>query len=232
MRARLGGVVVRVGPGRELIVADTALLVGATGLVGGECLKLLLDHPGYDRVVVLTRRPLEVDHPKLEASVVSFDDLESHRDLIRADHVFCALGSTIKKAGSQERFRTIDHDYPLALARIAREQGATHFSLVTALGADSGSRIFYNRVKGEIEEDVRGLRYPSLTILRPSVIGGERNERRLGESLGKAFGSLLPGRIHTVQAADIARVMVLLAREQEQEWRVIESEQIRRMART
>ena len=213
-------------------MADTALLVGATGLVGGECLKLLLEHPGYDRVRTLSRRPLEVDHAKLEASVLAFDDLARHRALIRADHVFCALGSTIKKAGSQERFRTIDHDYPLELARIAREHGATHFSLVSAFGAHRESRMFYNRVKGELEDDIRGLRYPSLAILRPSVIGGARNERRLGESLGRVLGLLLPGRARTVRAADIARVMVLLAREQEQEWRVIESEQIRRMART
>ena len=213
-------------------MADTALLVGATGLVGGECLELLLNHPDYDYVRTLTRRPLDVVHAKLEASVLSFDDLEQHRDLIRGDHVFSALGSTIKKAGSRERIRTIDHDYPLELARIAREHGATHLSLVSALGADSGSRVFYNRVKGELEDDVRGLGYPSLAILRPSVIGGARAERRLGESVAKALGLLLPGRARTVRAADIARVMVLLALEQEQEWRVIESEQIRRMART
>jgi len=92
--------------------------------------------------------------------------------------------------------------------------------------------MFYNRVKGELEDDIRGLGYPSLAILRPSVIGGARNERRPGESMGRALGLLLPGRARTVRAADIARVMVLLAREQEQEWRVIESEQIRRMAKT
>lgn len=126
----------------------TALLLGATGLVGGHCLNFLLNDESYGRVSVLGRRPLEREHPKLEQHLVDFDRLENSAELIQAQDVFCCLGTTIKKAGSQEAFRRVDFEYPLQSARVAARQGAERFLIVTAIGADPGSRIFYNRVKG------------------------------------------------------------------------------------
>ncbi|HVF27949.1 MAG TPA: NAD(P)H-binding protein, partial [Pyrinomonadaceae bacterium] len=121
----------------------SALLVGATGLVGGHCLNLLLEDAAYQRVVALGRRMLPVVHQKLEQHVVDFDKLTDYAHLIRAQDIFCCLGTTIKKAGSREAFRRVDFTYPHEVARIAAENGAEQMLLVSALGADAKSRVFY-----------------------------------------------------------------------------------------
>lgn len=210
-----------------------ALLVGATGLVGGECLRALGRDDAYDPVVVLTRRPLPVGAlpAKVVQHVVAFDHLGAQADRVRGDHVFCALGTTMKKAGSKEAFRRVDFEYPYEVARIALRNGARHFSLVSSLGANPDSRVFYSRVKGELEEALRGLGYTSLSILRPSVIGGSRQERRPAEALGRLLLSLAPRQLRTVAAADIARAMVALARAEQPGVRVVESAEIREIAR-
>lgn len=169
-------------------------MVGSTGLVGTECLHLLSEDSAHRPVVALTRRPLPSPVPSgVTERVISFDRLEEHRDEIRGDHVFCALGTTIGKAGSKKRFHEVDHSLPLVIARLALENGARHFSLVSAVGADPDSRVFYNRVKGELERDIRALGYPSLVILRPSVLAGERRESRPMETLGRLLLRLVPG---------------------------------------
>lgn len=205
-------------------------MVGSTGLVGAECLHLLSEDNAHQPVVALTRRPLpDPVPPSVTERLISFDRLEEHRDDIRGDHVFCALGTTIGKAGSKERFREVDHDLPLTIARLALENGARHFSLVSAVGADPQSRVFYNRVKGELERDIRALGYPSLVILRPSVLAGERRESRPMEALGRLLLRLVPGRYHPVHARAVAATMALLAREEAAGVRVVESEEIRRL---
>lgn len=206
------------------------LLAGATGLVGGLCLQRLLEDPVFTRVVVLVRRPLGKAHPKLEQHIVDFAHLAEARDLFNVDKVICALGTTIKQAGSQERFREVDHDYPLALARLGLEQGARHFLLVSALGADSQSSVFYNRVKGDVEIQLRALGYPQVTIVRPSLLLGERRELRFGEEVGKRLAFLVPGKYKPVQADDVAKVLVQAARQDAPGVEVIESDQIRRRA--
>jgi uncharacterized protein YbjT (DUF2867 family) len=163
----------------------TALIAGATGLVGKACLYQLLENNEYSRVVALVRRPIAIKHPKLHQVIVDFDNLEKHKSEIVADAVFCCLGTTIKVAGSQENFRKVDHDYPLAIATIAFNNGATQFLLVSALGANKNSSIFYNRVKGEIESAIIQLGYPTVNIFRPSLLLGHRNQFRLGEMIGK-----------------------------------------------
>ena len=154
----------------------TALLAGATGLVGGECLRLLLASARYEQVVVLTRR--ELGEPgrqrRMRQVVCDFAQLEQFADDLRADHVYCALGTTIRKAGSQAKFREVDYDYPRRLAQIARDHGAQHFSLVSALGASRSSAFFYSRVKGELEDALRTMGWPSLCFVRPSVIARPR----------------------------------------------------------
>ena len=203
-----------------------ALLVGATGLVGREMLKLLVDEPACTRIIVLARRPLPSPPPKVEAHVVDFDHLEAAASLVDADAVFCALGTTMRQAGSQERFRRVDYGYALAVARLARERGARQFLLVSALGADARSRIFYNRVKGELEEAVLALGYPGVTIVRPSLLLGEREEFRLGERIFAHLGWLVPRRFKPVRAASVAAALVRSAVEGAPGVRIVESRDI------
>jgi uncharacterized protein YbjT (DUF2867 family) len=201
-------------------------IVGVTGLVGGECLRQALADPCVTRVVALARRPLAapaLGDSKLEAHVVDLDRPETYAAFLTVDAVLCALGTTIRVAGSQAAFRRVDHDYPLAVARAALERGARHFLLVSALGADAGSRVFYNRVKGEVERDLQALGYPSLTIARPSLLVGQRPELRLGEEVLKRLGFLLPRAYKPVAASVVAGALLAAAREEQPGTRVLES---------
>lgn len=210
----------------------TVVLSGATGLVGREALRLLLADPGIAQVVVLVRRPLAdaPASPKLVAHVVDFERLDATAPPFAADQLVCALGSTIRQAGSEERFRAVDFGYPLALARLAVARGARHVLLVSALGADPRSRVFYNRVKGELEAALSALPLPALSIVRPSLLLGDRAEFRLGEVLAKPFALLVLGRYRPVHARDVAAALVRLAREDAPGKRVVESETIRAWA--
>ncbi len=191
----------------------TALLAGASGLVGGECLQLLSQSAQYAKVCILTRRDLgaAVAHPKVEQVIVDFAHLDASADFLRVDHVFCTLGTTIKKAGSQERFRQVDFGYPEAIARHTRGAGARHFSLVSSLGADPHSRFFYSRVKGELERTLQHMGWPSLAILRPSVIAGRRRESRPLERLAEHALRIAPPSVRPVHARVIAAAMVAIA---------------------
>jgi uncharacterized protein YbjT (DUF2867 family) len=206
-------------------------VLGATGLVGNECLRLLLEHPAYDHVVVLTRRalqPFAAANNKLRSHVVDFDRLGSYGTMFAVDQVLCALGTTIKKAGSQPAFRKVDFEYPCEAAQLAYANGARHFLLVSALGANARSGVFYNRVKGELEEAVLALPYRSHTIIRPSLLVGERAETRLGEVIGAKLGFLVPRKYKPVRATDVARALVNAAIEDAPGTRIIESAQIPR----
>lgn len=170
----------------------TALVAGATGLVGGHLVRQLIEDPAYVRVVVLARRPLDgPNSPKLQTIIADFDALEYAMTAIAADDAFCALGTTIKKAGSQAAFRKVDHDYILAFARAAKSAGTKRFLLVSAIGADASSSIFYSRVKGETERDVSALGFEALHIFRPGLLLGERAERRTLEGIGMSLAPLL-----------------------------------------
>lgn len=212
--------------------ALSVLLVGATGLVGRECLRLLLADSGFGRIVVVTRRPLSPDvrSPKLATHVVDFDHLNEYDELFNVDAIICALGTTIRQAGSRTRFRTVDFDYPLAFARLGRRHGCKHFLVVTALGANTRSRYFYNRVKGELEDSLRGLDYPRLTIVRPSLLLGPRAELRLGEEVAKRvtrwLGPLVPRAFKPVEARAVAQTLVRAARDHGSGEQVIESGEI------
>lgn len=209
------------GPGRSVMV------LGATGLVGRECLRLLLDDPSVTRVVALVRRPLSDSTPaKLRVEVVDFERLASRGDLFAVDQIFCALGTTIKQAGSQAAFRRVDLEYPLAVAKLGVEHGAQDFLLVSALGASARSRIFYSRVKGELEDALRTLPYRSVTIVRPSMLVGERSETRLGEQIATRIGWLAPGKYKPVLASDVAAALVNAARVHAPGRQIIESNEI------
>lgn len=211
----------------------TALVLGATGLVGRALLQELIHTPEYRRVKVLTRRPIadREKYPKLDViELPDFQQMQSISGELGADDVYCALGTTMKKAGSKAAFYTVDFTYPFALAQLALQQGAQHFLIVTASGANVSSRIFYNRVKGEIEMALQGLDFPRLTILRPSLLLGERQEFRLGESLAQGVGGLLrwllPARIKPIAAETVAQALVVLSADTHPGTRFVESEEI------
>jgi uncharacterized protein YbjT (DUF2867 family) len=205
------------------------LLVGSTGLVGSEILGLLTEDHGVSEVRKLVRRP--ADRPslieKVAECVVDFEALDGDPALFQVDQVFCALGTTIKQAGSQVAFRRVDFGYPLTVARLAREAGARQFLLVSAVGANSRSRIFYNRVKGELEEEICRLGYPSVTIARPSLLLGERKERRGGEEMAKILGLLMPARWRPVRAVQVASALVHAARGGPVGIRILENRELR-----
>lgn len=205
----------------------TALLLGATGLVGREILRLLLDDTRVERVTVIARRPTGNTSPKLDERILDLSEMQQHPDAFAAEAIFCALGTTIKKAGSQEAFRVVDYDYPLMAGRLGKQQGARHYLLVSALGANAHSRVFYNRVKGEVERDLLALNYPRTTIARPSLLLGDREEFRLGERVFERLGWLMPPAYKPVHARDVAAALVDASHAQESGVQVLESRVIR-----
>ncbi len=207
-----------------------ALLVGATGLVGSCLLQRLLDETTYSSVTVWARRPLALRGPGLKVETFDFERLASHK--VEAEHVFCCLGTTMKQARSQQAFRRVDYDYPLALAQAAKRGGATRLLVVSALGANPASRIFYNRVKGEMEAAVAAAGVPRTVFFRPSLLTGRRDEFRLGERVGHlaglVLGSLL-GKYRPIEADLVAAAMIKAALGSTPSG-AIESEDIRKLA--
>ncbi|MBL8256327.1 uncharacterized protein YbjT (DUF2867 family) [Pseudoxanthomonas japonensis] len=205
------------------------LLAGATGLVGEATLQRALASPRVRQVVAPTRRPL-APHPKLLNPVVDFDALPADAVWWRADAVACALGTTIRDAGSQDAFRRVDHDYPLAIAHHAHAHGATTFALVSAMGADARSRIFYSRTKGEVEDALTGIGFASLSLLRPGLLGGERKQHRRGEGLAlrvmAVLDTVLPARYRVVPAERVADALLQAALDAPPGRHVIPSEQL------
>jgi uncharacterized protein YbjT (DUF2867 family) len=208
-------------------------MAGATGLVGGHVLRRLLAHPSYSRVEVLVRRELPIRVPKLIQHIVDFE----HLDAGLADDVFCCLGTTIAKAGSQEAFRHVDHDYPLALARLGKAAGTQQFLMVSSLGADARSSVFYLRVKGETERDIAATGLPKVVFMRPSFLFGERLEQRTGERaaafIGRMIAPLLVGPLRKygpIHADDVAAAMLYAANHDVRPG-PIESDEIARLAR-
>ncbi len=214
-------------------MAKSALVLGATGLVGGHCLRLLVEDPAYGKVVAWVRKPLSFAHAKLEQQVVDFEHLANYAPLTKVNDVFCCLGTTIKKAGSQAAFRKVDFDYPLEIAKLAAKNGAGQFLTITAMGANPRSRIFYNRVKGEVEAAVTKLSFKAIGIFRPSLLLGEREERRLGEKIGepllKSINLFLVGplrKYRAIGARVVARAMVEVAKKNLQGITIFESDKI------
>jgi len=210
-----------------------ALLAGGTGLVGRELMSLLLDDSDVSEVVILTRRLLATPHPKLQQGVVEFDRLGEFA-LPQVDDFYCCLGTTIKAAGSQQAFRNVDLVYPVTIARMALAAGATRCLAISAMGADPHSRVFYNRIKGEVEAQLAKLPFQAVYAFRPSLLVGERAEFRAGErlalTLARPLSFLIPARLRPVAAADVARAMQACARREESGRFVIPSDEIRRIA--
>jgi uncharacterized protein YbjT (DUF2867 family) len=170
----------------------TVLLLGASGLVGSHCLRLLLSDGRVDRVIAVVRKPVDVTHSKLIQTIVDFDKLDKYAAEIRADAVISTLGTTLRKAGSSAKFTKVDYEYQLKVAEIARRNGAVTFILLSSLGADKKSMVLYTKVKGEVEDAISKLGYEKVIILRPSILLGEREESRAGEAIIQWVAKQMP----------------------------------------
>jgi uncharacterized protein YbjT (DUF2867 family) len=190
----------------------TALIAGASGLTGSFLLKKLLQTENYSKITALVRKPLELEHPRLEQVVFDFD----HPDeaALQADHVYCCLGTTIKKAGSKVAFRKVDLEYPLNLAKISHQKGASRFAVITSMGSGQKSMFFYSQVKGELEDELKKIPFEGLFIFRPSLLVGNRTEKRFGEGAAtvvmKAVDFLLPANIQSIHVAQVAEAMIFI----------------------
>ena len=193
----------------------TALIAGATGLVGNELLQKLLVSTRYTSVIALARSPLIPEHEKLTNIITGFHNLEDSIKDLYPDDVFCCLGTTMAKAGSKEKFYEVDFHYPLNLARATLRRGAKQYLLVTALGANKGSSIYYNRVKGEVEEAISQTGFETIHIFRPSLLLGSRTEKRPGEDaakgLYKVFNFAIPRKYKAIPADRVADSMITMA---------------------
>lgn len=192
----------------------TATLIGATGLIGKQLLNELLKDPFYDTVRILIRRPLDIQHEKLEKKIVDFSDGDSLLVAIdNSDVIFCTIGTTQKKVhGDKTAYRKIDHDIAIDLARFSKMTGCEKFILVSSVGANKESNNFYLKLKGEIEEDLKATGLKSIHIMRPSMLLGDRKEFRFGELIGRiimpVFSSLFPARYKPIKAGTVAKKMV------------------------
>lgn len=196
-------------------MGKTVTLVGATGLVGAACLRQLIEDAGIERVHVLARRDPGIESDKLTVHLVDFDAPAPPDEALASDAFVCALGTTIKKAGSRSAFARVDRDYVVELARLAHRHGTPSAAVVSAIGADPQSRVFYNRTKGEMETRLAEIGFDALTLVRPSLLLGPRRETRLGEDLGKPLMRALSplmvgklGRYRPVAAERVARALV------------------------
>ncbi|MFF7706223.1 NAD-dependent epimerase/dehydratase family protein [Pseudomonas sp. NPDC007930] len=205
------------------------LLAGATGLTGEHLLDRLLSEPTVSRVLAPSRRPL-AEHSHLENPVGELATLLP-RLQGRVDIAFCCLGTTIKQAGSESAFHAVDHDLVVAFAARARELGARHLVVISAIDAAPDASLFYSRVKGEMEQSLRAQQWPQLTLARPSLLLGNRPEPRLAEQLAGPLSRLIPGKYHGIEAHHLARALWRLALEEQDGVRVVESDELRRLGK-
>lgn len=194
--------------------AGTALVLGATGLVGGQLVRLLLADGAYEQVRIFVRRKPELQHPRLQVHIVDFDRPETWQQELKGTVLFSTLGTTLRQAGSQEAQYRVDYTYQYEAARAAANNGVGTYVLVSSAGADAQSRFFYSRIKGELDRDVQALSFANIRIIRPSVLDGNRQENRTGEGialkLGKWLAPLIPPlkKYRPIHAATVARAMI------------------------
>jgi uncharacterized protein YbjT (DUF2867 family) len=211
----------------------TAIIAGATGLVGEQALIQLLSDPLYDKVIAIVRKPIALTHPKLEQQVIDFAQLPGAIGSLKADHGFCCLGTTIKAAGSKERQYIIDHDYIVAFGKGCHSAGVNRFTVVSSIGAKVDSSNFYLRTKGEMERDLQTIPFSGLYILQPSFLIGERKEFRSGEKIAivlmKVLNPLMIGglaKYRGVNASAVAQRMISIIKMAEDGVKIIRSDEI------
>lgn len=214
----------------------SALIAGATGLIGSDLLDMLLDEDYYQTVYVLTRRPIGRKHDKVKELVVDFDEFDEGA-LPKVDDVYCCLGTTMKKAGSKAAFRKVDYHYPLKIAQIAQQKGAQQYLLVSAVGSNKRSPFFYSKVKGEVEGAIAAIGFKALHIFRPSLLVGPRQEKRLGEKIGQiVMGIISPIMIgnlkkyRSIKSNVVAQAMQKVAKKDLNGAYIFESDKIKILA--
>lgn len=165
----------------------TAIILGATGLTGGILLQKLIDDERYEKIILFSRKSTGTQHPKIEEHLIDMFQLKDHVTDFNADEVFCCIGTTSAKTPDKELYHKIDYGIPVHTGQLCVANKINTFIVVSALGADANSRIFYNHTKGEMENTILKMDIAKIHILQPSLIGGKRNERRLGESIFKVI---------------------------------------------
>jgi uncharacterized protein YbjT (DUF2867 family) len=192
-----------------------AVIAGASGLIGSSLLNQLLNHPNYSDVTILVRKKLSLQHQKLKQLVIDFDHLENYGHEINGHALFCCLGTTRNKTPDLKTYRTIDHDYPVQLAKIAGKNSIEQYHFISSMGADASSYSFYTKLKGETENDLKKVQLKTLVIYQPSLLTGNRHEKRTAERfaivLMKIINPLLTGKLEkykSIEAVTVARAMV------------------------
>lgn len=207
----------------------TALIIGASGLIGKRLVQQLLQDKRYEKVTALVRKPLDIKHDKLVQTRYDFD--WPNADLAIGEELFCCLGTTIKKAGSQTAFRKVDYDYIVETAKIALANGTKKIAVISSMGADKDASIFYNKIKGETEEALQKLNYEACYILRPSLLMGARDELRMGELVGKlvmtAFSFAIPKKYKGIEAKQVAKAMIAIMHSDRTGFQIVESDELR-----
>lgn len=200
-----------------LLKFRSAIVVGATGLVGSSLIEQLCENDDYASVTAISRRPLQYKHPKLIVKVKSFDEI-GEQDIDFANEFFCCIGTTMKKEKTREEFEKVDFHYPIVFASLAKKRGIEHFIVITAMGAKPNSLFYYNRVKGKLEEQLKSIGLKRVSIVRPSLLVGERNEFRFGEKVGeillKILNPILIGplrKYRSIEAKQVALAMIAIA---------------------
>jgi len=224
---------------RKTYMAKTAIIIGSTGLTGNHLLKILLTGDAYDKIISLVRTSTKISHPKLVQYVVDFDNPETYENIIEGNDMFCCLGTTIKKAGSQEAFEKVDLIYPVRLAKAAVNRGVKQFSIISSIGANPQSGNFYLRTKGKCEEELRKLAFQSISIFRPSLLLGNRKEFRLGEKISvyamKILSVFFLGplkKYKAIKSKDVAQAMCQIAQQGTVGYHIYESDEIKQIAKT
>jgi len=206
----------------------TALIIGASGLIGQQLVQQLLEDERYEKVTALVRKPLDIEHDKLTQTRYDFDWPDA--DLAIGEELFCCLGTTIKKAGSQANFRKVDYDCIVETAKIALANGTKKIAIISSIGADKDSSIFYNKVKGETEEALRKLKYEACYVLRPSLLMGARDELRMGELVGKlamtAFSFAVPKKYKGIEGKQVAKAMIAVMQSDKTGFQILESDEL------
>lgn len=210
----------------------TAILLGATGLTGGHLLNLLLEDTAFKKVVVFTRRAIGKEHPKLEEHIIDLLDLENYKTLFQGDVVFCCIGTTKANTPDRKRYKDIDYGIPVNAAKLAKQNNIPSFLIISAIGADAASRLYYNQLKGEMQRDVLLQEIEHTYLLQPSLIIGDRAEKRAGENFAKvmmkAFSFLISDKYKVIQGETIAKAMLEISKNGYSDTK-ISSEEIQRL---
>ena len=214
---------------------STAIVIGSTGLIGKQLLGQLLESPNYSHVIALVRTPLLWKHEKLQEVLFDFDHPDAA--FVKGDEVFCCLGTTLAKAGSEAAQKQIDYAYPLRIAELAKQNGVQQYILVSSLGAKTEASNFYLRTKGELEQAIENLQFRTFISVQPSILLGKRDEFRFGEQIGiglaKVVGPMLSGKwkkYRAIKAEQVAKAMIALAQKQEKGTFMIESDKLAEIA--